>query len=134
MKLSTILLPVLALCSLAGRGEAQVVEIGFKHAFKHGSISIGLRHGDRHDDRRSECRPSYRVWVPGHYETREERVWVAGECRRVWVEPVYGWRTDYRGCRSRVQLRAGYWETIEEPGHYETRRVQVWVEGYWTSP
>lgn len=129
MKLSTLLLPLIAVGALAGRSDAQVVELGFQKHFKHGSISIGFRHGER-----SECRPAYRVWVPGHYESREERVWVPGECRRVWVEPIFEWRRDYRGCRQRVLVRAGYWRSIEEPGHYETRRFQVWVEGYWTSP
>jgi hypothetical protein len=129
MKLSTVLLPVLAALAFTGRADAQVVSIGLRHDFKHGSISIGFRGGERR-----ECRPSYRVWSPGHYETREQSVWVEGECRRVWVEPRYEWRTDYRGCRSRVLVRPGYWDTVRTPGHYETRRVQVWVEGCWTSP
>lgn len=128
MKLHSLLLPLVAVAALAAQGEAQVVELGFRKHFKHGSISIALSNAER-----SECRPVYRVWVPGHYEMREERVWVPGACRRVWVEPVYSWRSDYRGCRRRVLVREGYWESVQEPGHYETRRFRVWVEGCWTS-
>lgn len=130
MKLSALLLPLLATAALAPRADAQVVELGFRHAFRHGGLSVHFDLGAP----RADCRPVYRVWVPGHYECREERVWIAGECRRVWVEPIYAWRSDYRGCRQRIVVRAGYWETIQEPGHHETRKFQVWIEGHWTSP
>ncbi|MCE9595983.1 MAG: hypothetical protein K8S98_17475 [Planctomycetes bacterium] len=130
MKLFNVLLPAFAALALVGRADAQVVSIGLNHRVGHGSISLGFRFGDRRD----ACRPAYRVWSPGHYECRDQSVWVPGECRRVWVEPLIEWRTDYRGCSRQVLVRAGYWESVRTPGRYETRRVQVWVEGCWTSP
>ena len=73
----------------------------------------------------------HRCWVPGHYETRAAEVWVPGACERVWVEPTYDVCTDPCGNTTRVLVRAGYYRTIQHPGYYETRYVQVWVNGYY---
>lgn len=75
--------------------------------------------------------PIYRqsCYVPGHYETICQQVWVAGCARRVWVEPVYETCTDPCGNGTRVIVRAGYWRVIEDGGHYESRYVQVWIPG-----
>jgi hypothetical protein len=83
--------------------------------------------------RYGEPRPHYvssRVWVPGRYETVNERVWVEGPVQRVWVEPVYEWRLGSCGFRY-VCAREGYWRSVRLPGHYENRCVRVWHPGYW---
>jgi hypothetical protein len=72
-----------------------------------------------------------RVWVPGHYETVRQCVFVPGQVQRVWVEPVYEWRIGTCGVRY-VCVRAGYWRSIQLPGHYETQRVRVYREGHWS--
>jgi hypothetical protein len=72
-----------------------------------------------------------RCWVAGHYETRAMEVWVPGACERVWVEPAYDVCTDPCGNTTRVLVRAGYYRTIQHPGYYETRYVQVWVPGHY---
>ena len=72
-----------------------------------------------------------RVWTPGHYEWVMQQVWVPGCAEKVWVEPVYEWRLDYRGNRYQVLVRGGHWEEVIQPGHYESRQVQVWRPGYW---
>jgi hypothetical protein len=67
-------------------------------------------------------------WIPGHYETRYEQVWIEGYYRTVETPPVYGW------------IRRGHhpvWTIIKPacttqvwvPGHYEKREVQVWAPG-----
>ncbi len=126
---------VAAATLFVGTAQAQRVSIGFTQRVGHGAISVGIGDlfgwRDRRDDDR--CERPYRVWTPGHYECRDDRVWVPGVCRRVWVAPVYEWRTDYRGCKFQWLVRDGYWDSVEAPGHYETRRVQVWVEGCWVS-
>lgn len=63
----------------------------------------------------------------GCWTTVEERVWVPGECRTVWVPPVYGWTRDHCGRRHYGILREGYWQTVQEPGRYEIRTRRVWV-------
>jgi hypothetical protein len=72
-----------------------------------------------------------RCWVPGHYETVCEQVWVQGATRQVWVGPVYQTCTDPCGNTTRHLVRAGYWQTVQDAGHYETRYVQVWVPGHY---
>ncbi|MEW6073978.1 MAG: hypothetical protein AB1726_15460 [Planctomycetota bacterium] len=72
-----------------------------------------------------------RVWIPGHYEWVGEEVWVPGWTEVIWVEPVYEWRV-FLGCRFRLLVRAGHWSEIHHPGHFETRRVQVWRPGIWS--
>lgn len=72
--------------------------------------------------------PPCRVWVPGHYEVREEKVWVPGVCERVWVPPTY--KMVWDGCRPvRVVCRPGHYRAIEHPGRWECREVRVWVPG-----
>ena len=72
-----------------------------------------------------------REWVPGHYETRCERIWVPGETRRVWVPPAFETRFDLCGRPVRVCVRAGHWASVVEPGRYETVETRVWVAGHW---
>ncbi|GIW72428.1 MAG: hypothetical protein KatS3mg102_1970 [Planctomycetota bacterium] len=56
-----------------------------------------------------------RRWVPGHYETRCERVWIPPRCER---RPVRKWIPP---CTRVVH------ERVYKPGCYETRTVRVWV-------
>jgi hypothetical protein len=72
-----------------------------------------------------------REWVPGHFETRCERVWVPGEARRVWVPAAFETRFDLCGRPIRVCVRAGYWASVVEPGRYETVETRAWVAGHW---
>jgi len=76
------------------------------------------------------CPPAM-VWVPAHHETRCEKVWVEGCEQRVWVEPAFEWRYDSCGRSFRFSAGGGHWKTVRTPGHYETRTVQVWVQGEW---
>ena len=101
------------------------IEINFGKRTSHGSFAIHLASGN-HFER--ECAPR-RAWVPAHFETREEKVWVAGCEQKVWVAPVYDWRYDHCGRAYRVQLTVGHWNTVCSPGHFECRKVQVWVCG-----
>lgn len=132
MSLRTKSLPVLAAvfcAALALPTRAQHLSLSLGRNTHHGSFSINFGI--------PLARPSYsyceprRSWVPGHYETRCESVWVAGCSRQVWVAPEYEWRVDACGRPYRVCVRAGAWRTVTDPGHYESRDVQVWVPGGW---
>jgi hypothetical protein len=84
----------------------------------------------------SQARGSYaasRAWIPGHYETLHERVWVPGWTERIWIEPAFEWRRGPCGARFRVQVCAGYWRSVHHPGHYEIRAIRVWRPGYWAA-
>jgi hypothetical protein len=72
-----------------------------------------------------------RCWVPAHYETVVTQVWVEGCARRVYVEPVYNSCVDPCGNVTRVIVREGYYQVVQDPGHYETRYMQIWVQGYY---
>lgn len=138
-----------AATALAGAAKAQNLQLGF---VKNGGstnvqvgaslnlgkgiiLNTGLDFGDR---RRHEVReyrerlrqPSY-FWVAGHYETVCRQVWVEGCWRDVWVDAVYETRIDHCGRVIRVCVRPGYWTRVQDAGHFETREVQVWVDGHY---
>lgn len=80
--------------------------------------------------RHSHC-ASCRRWIAPRCETVTERVWVPGRCERVWVPPEYREICDPWGRHQRLLVRAGYWHTIEHPGHWERRSRQIQVQGRW---
>ncbi|GAB4315921.1 MAG: hypothetical protein Kow0059_08240 [Candidatus Sumerlaeia bacterium] len=77
----------------------------------------------------STVRCAERVWVPGHYEYREETV-VIPDGQKEWVPPVYEEYWDGRAWVRR-QVGGGYWKTTPVTKTVTTR---VWVEGYWATP
>ena len=120
---------LLVLLCTTRAAEAQGLHLSFgKHA-RHGDFGIWFSVPTRYA---ADCRPESRpVWVPGRYETIDQRVWVeGGECRQ-WVPARYETRHDECGRPYSVLVRQGYWKTECEPGHFELRAVTVWVDGYW---
>jgi hypothetical protein len=71
-------------------------------------------------------------WIPGHYEIVEQQVFIPGETRRLWVDPQYV-REWHNGCPVYIQVKNGHYRCETTPGHYETRSVQQWVDGYWAN-
>lgn len=123
----TLLLPFLLAAALAPSARAgSEIELRFGKRTRAGEFAIHLSSGRARYERECESR---RIWVPAHFETREERVWVEGRERQVWVAPVYDWRYDHCGRPYRVQLEVGHWTCVRDPGHFECRKVQVWVCG-----
>lgn len=86
---------------------------------------------DQGNTRRHTHCASCRRWIAPRCETVTERVWVPGRCERVWVPPQYREICDPWGRRQRLLVRAGYWDTIEHPGHWERRTRQIQVPGRW---
>jgi hypothetical protein len=118
------------LIAAVGAAPAKAGDFSFQVKGKKGSIGIHL--GSGHHGGHSSARPvgyAPRHWVPAHYETRYERVWIPGREERVWIAPVYQWRYDSCGRAIRVCVQQGYWNTVCTPGRYESRPRQVWVEG-----
>jgi len=131
-KLPALSLALCAVLAPASRADGFGISI-FKNS-RHGAISLGYSTGP---NSAWAPAPVYRTpyrharWIPGHYRTVRERVWVPGCVQRVWIEPRYGWRRDscgrpFRGCISR-----GHYEMVEQPGRYEFRDSKVWVDGFW---
>lgn len=143
-----LLLAAAAFVAAAAPTAAQGFGVSFQRHGRHGDVSIGFETGRRHGgyDRgyergyghghghgRGPVGCNDRVWVPGCYETVAQQVWVPGRVRQVWCEAVYDTCYDACGRPYRRCVSQGYWKTIQEPGCYETRYVQVWREGYWAS-
>lgn len=87
----------------------------------------GLRKPSAHVSVHPYGRPA--TYVPGHYETRYQRVWVPCSTERVWVPAQV--KVSYLPCGRRIEtvLAPARWEVITHPGHYEMRQVRVWVPG-----
>lgn len=119
---------LVALGALANSAQAQRVGLTLGAEGRHGSIALTLG-SPAH-------RPSYagynrQVWIPGHYATRCERVWIPGCARQVWQPERYEWRYDQCGRPYRVCVEIGRWITTHEPGRYESRETRDWVAGRW---
>jgi hypothetical protein len=72
-----------------------------------------------------------RLWVPGHLQRVQRRVWVEGEAVRRWTPPVFETRLDGCGRPVRVLVQGGCWTVAHQPGHFETRWVEIWIDGHW---
>lgn len=78
---------------------------------------------------REEYRPFGSRWVEGHYVQYEERIWIPGETRKIWIEPIYTWER-HRGRTIRV-YHEGYYRYEKMPGRYDICLKERWVEGHW---
>lgn len=115
----------------AARADGFGVQIG-KHT-KHASIGVWF---GSPAPRPPVCAPrpigyAEPEWIPAHWQTVTDNVWVPGHEERVWNAPVYEWRFDHCGRKYSVCVRPGFWNTVCTPGHYEARPRSVWVEGTW---
>ncbi|MFN0206694.1 MAG: hypothetical protein ACKVS6_10340 [Planctomycetota bacterium] len=131
-----------AIALLSGAAPAQTLklDIGKRHGKVQASAHVQVGHvniafgnaggvrGIRESVYGANCY-KYQIYVPGHYVTRYEQVYIPGCWRDVWVDAVYEWRRDACGNYIKVCVRAGYWTKVQDPGRYETREVQVWVPG-----
>ena len=68
-------------------------------------------------------------WIEGHYVQYEERVWIPGETRKIWVPPTYTWER-HHGRNIKVYYE-GYYRYEEMPGRYDVCVKERWVEGHW---
>lgn len=121
---------LVVLTALAPTASAQ--ELGISFQKKNVSVGISLGHGHRP----APCPPrgighERREWIPSHYETIREQVYVPGREERVFVPAVYEWRQDHCGRLVSVLVCAAHYETRCTSGHYEVVTRQVWVEGGW---
>ena len=84
----------------------------------------------------SVSRSSYaarRVYVPGRYQMCSVRVWVPGSVIQEWIPARYETRYDSCGLPQSYLVRAGFYTTRQNPGHYETRSERRWVAAHWNS-
>ncbi len=70
-------------------------------------------------------------YVPGHYEIREERVWIPETWREETVPAVYREVRDYYGRVYRILVKPAEIRRIRIPGRYEIRRTRVWIPPTW---
>ena len=128
--LKTLVLSLGACALLVPAASADSFGFSFGRRSRHSAIAFGFSTGP-------VCAPvrvvryAPRVWVPGHYETVCREVWIEGRVEQVWVEPRFELRYDSCGRAFQFLVSDGCWRTVRHPGHYETQRFQVWVEGQW---
>jgi hypothetical protein len=129
-----LLAGLLALFATVGSAQAQCVTPSYQRP------SISQSYGNPYFSRsrgfsrtRGYRRAPRRVWVPGRYQSVERRVWVEGGYRQGWVSPVYDTRVNSCGQVQTVLVQAGHWGTVAQSGRYESRWVDVWVDGYWST-
>ncbi|MBL8858008.1 MAG: hypothetical protein JNL28_05865 [Planctomycetes bacterium] len=119
-------------CALAFAPAATAQDLGIR--FQKKNVSVGLHIGNRPAPHRPPARPmgyAQREWVPSHYETITEQVWVPGREERVYIPARYEWRYDACGRAYQVLVCPARYETRCTPGRFETRTREVWVEGGW---
>jgi hypothetical protein len=107
-------------------------QLGVGHGTGHGHVGVvigsrGVQVSAGYHERQRAPVYSPRPVSSGRWETRTERVWVPGASRKVWVPPIYRTRYDHCGHAYQVQVRPGYWDTIQEQGCWEHRDTRVWV-------
>lgn len=69
-------------------------------------------------------------WMPGHYETRVERIWIPGRWETVTTPAEYGWVR--HGCRWIYGVvKPPCTRQVWVPERYEYRETRVWVDGYY---
>jgi hypothetical protein len=111
--------------------QAQGFSVNFGKHTKHGHFEVSIGGPAGGYGQPAWHRAPKKTWVSGHFETRWEQVWVPGACRKIWHEPVYELRTTYCGQTYKVLIQDGWWETNQEPGHFQQVQRKVWVNGYW---
>lgn len=77
--------------------------------------------------------PSVCYYVNGGYQWTTQRVWVPDQWQQRYVPPVYEPRWVY-GQQVWVMVQPERYENVLVRGHYDNRRVQVWVPGRWVCP
>lgn len=63
----------------------------------------------------------------GHFNVVQERIWVSGGIRRVWVDAVFTTAPDAHGNQVRILVEPGHYRDVKIPGRYEVRERKVWV-------
>ncbi|MEZ6013502.1 MAG: hypothetical protein R3F49_00180 [Planctomycetota bacterium] len=127
---SLALAALLAAPAAAQRRTEWQIGVGHQTERAHIGVSVGSRGvqvnaGYRERGRQPVVR--HRPEPAGRWETRCERVWVPGAIRKVWVPPIYATRYDHCGRPYQVEVRCGFWDTIQEQGCWESRETRVWV-------
>jgi hypothetical protein len=85
-------------------------------------VSVGVNHCPPPPPPPPPC------WIPGHYETRQERVRIPGYWTTV-TEPAQ-YITVRRGCHTvQVMTRPPCTRQVWVPERYEIRETRVWVPG-----
>ena len=125
---TTILGAALALAAAAPAAEAQMPGLSYARRGGNRALSLCVSTPDLALRRPTLQR---RVWIPGHRERALRRIWVAGDLERRWIPPVYDTMHGAYGLPVQVLASPGRWALVREPGHFQSRWVEVWVDGHW---
>ena len=93
--------------------------------YGYGTIAVGEPYGNHHHHHGKQCR-----YLPGHYETYYQQVWIPGHYKQNYVQPVYR-QKHIHGVTVTVLVSNGYSAQVWVPGHYKTVTRQVWRDAYW---
>jgi hypothetical protein len=83
---------------------------------------------------RSVCVPTPMPrYLPGHYETRSERIFIPGSAQRIYIPAQYSERCGLFGIRYRRMIQPARYEIHRQPGRYEIRQKRAWIPGRYVS-
>ncbi len=71
-------------------------------------------------------------FIPGHYRITQERVFIPGYTRQVYVPARYENRCGLFGIQYRRKVSPAHYRSYREPGRYEIRTRKVWIPGSYT--
>lgn len=63
----------------------------------------------------------------GYWKNVNERVWVAGRLRQVWVADRYGWIYDNCGRKRWAVVEHCHYQQVQDSGRYEWQVRRIWV-------
>jgi hypothetical protein len=81
-------------------------------------------------NRRCDSQPR-RVWIPGRWVVRSEKVWVPARVESSWQPPLVETRLLACGKPFQFQINVGFYRTIRHPGYWDQKERRVWEPAHW---
>jgi hypothetical protein len=125
-----VLASLLALAAPQAAAGDSGFRFGLKVKHKGVSVNVGVgKHAPKPKQVTRRRHRHNRVWVPGHYETVQSKVWVPAYTHKVRRPAQYGYRRDRCGYRVRYIVRPAHWKTVRVAAHWDYRSQTVWRPG-----
>ena len=107
--------------------------IGHQSGHRDKGIGIGAATGAiagyliGNEEDKAEMKQEIRDGKRGHWEERENKVWVEGYSEKRWSPPVYETRTDADGNPYKILVEDGHYDYVKHDGYWDVRKERVWI-------